>query len=255
MRARWEGVRADLLRSVSTLQAEREFKGIHEPVLDRFESPSALVAYLTSPSGNLDEKDRIYDALVRATQGHVAWSELATAMTWLGLWPALDAIYRRKLYRFRGASELVSTIGVCFSAAVARADLTRIRRLAATLTMNTERDLTDELKRRGKDEARRDGLPEDDRLVEERQVELRFLAEGSSEPQEIVALRTRLLPIVGRRDLDLVLAVVLGESQREAGAQLGLSHDVARKRYERALDRIRAAEGSVVPFQPKKVRL
>lgn len=77
---------------------------------------------------------------------------------------------------------------------------------------------------------------------------------GRSEPQEIAAIRARLLPIVGE-DVDLVLAVVLGESQREAGERLGLTHDVARKRYQRALDRIRDSEEMVVPFRPQNLRL
>ena len=255
MRGRWEGIRADLLLSVSNLQAERQFKGFQEAVIDRFESPLALVAYLTSPGGDLDEKDRIYGVLVSAVQRDAAWSELATSIVWLGLWPALDAIYRRKLRHFaRNPDELVSALSARFAAAVGRAELTRIRRLAATLTMNTERDVVQELRQKWKDEARRADLPDDDRLAEEREVESVFRTEGGTEAQEIAALRARLTPIVGR-DVDLVLAVVLGESQRDAGTRLGLSYDVARKRYQRALDRIRASEGVVVPFPPRKTRL
>lgn len=256
MRGRWEAVRVDLAHSVSTLQAEQQFNKIKDAAFDRFASPSALVTYLNDPGGDLDEKDWIYGALVTAVQTKVEWSDLAAAVIWLGLWPALDHIYRRRLRHFLPETDdLVSAISTCFTAAVGRADLTRIRRVVATLTMNTERDLTDELKRRWKDEARRADLPEDERLAEERQVKPQFLEVGASESQEIAALRARLLPIVGLRDVDFVVAIVLGQSQREAGARLGLSHDASRKRFQSALGRIRESEGAVVPFQPRKVRL
>ncbi|MFN7702522.1 MAG: hypothetical protein ACK5U8_31860, partial [Deltaproteobacteria bacterium] len=41
-------------------------------------------------------------------------------------------------------------------------------------------------------------------------------------------------------DAELLLAVlVLDETQREAGERLGLTHDAARKRFQRALGRLR----------------
>ena len=46
----------------------------------------------------------------------------------------------------------------------------------------------------------------------------------------------------GREDAALVIDVVVrGASQREAAAVRGLSHDAGRKRYQRALARLRAA--------------
>jgi hypothetical protein len=256
MRSRWEGVRADLLRSVTTLQAEQQFNQIDDAALERFTSPSALVAHLNDSDGNRDEKDRIYGVLVEAVQCRVAWSELATAILWLGLWSRLDGLYRWRLRDFLPEpDELVATIGFCFTAVIGRADLTRIRRMAATLSLNTKRDLTQALKRRWAETRRRADLPEDDQLAGQREVEPAFIASGGTEEQEIAALRARLIPIVGTRDIDLVLAVVLGETQKEAGARLGLSHEVSRKRYGRALDKIRAFENEVVPFPPRKVRL
>ena len=41
-------------------------------------------------------------------------------------------------------------------------------------------------------------------------------------------------------DADLVVAVVIvGEGQREAASRLGISHDAARKRYQRSMVRLR----------------
>jgi DNA-directed RNA polymerase specialized sigma24 family protein len=254
MRGRWKAIHDDLMRSVSTQAAEREFKENRSESLRRFESPLALVGYLTSKAGDPSEKNGIYFDLVTAVQGHCDWTELAMSILWLGLWPALDAIYRRKLRFFaRSPDELVSALCEHFAAAIGSADLEKIHRIASTLTMNAERRLVDDLRKRWRVEARHADLPEDDRLARQREV-VPALLEGRPGSQEIAALRARLLPLVGS-DVELVLAVVLGESQREAGERLGLTHDVARKRYQRALDRIRDSEAVVVPFRPQNLRL
>ena len=57
--------------------------------------------------------------------------------------------------------------------------------------------------------------------------------------EDVAVLRAWLEPIVGA-DAELLLAVlVLDETQREAGERLGLTHDAARKRFQRALGRLR----------------
>src|ERR1035437_3953205 len=144
MRRRWEGVHAALVHSTVSLSAEQEFRALKadEGRVDHFEGPSALVSYLRDRAGDLDEKDLIYGSLIRVIQGSSRLSDLATSLLWLGLWPGLDAIYRRNLRFFRGAPEdLVSELSELFTAAVHRADLSRIHRTAATLIRNTERDL------------------------------------------------------------------------------------------------------------------
>lgn len=46
--------------------------------------------------------------------------------------------------------------------------------------------------------------------------------------------------VVGK-DADLVIGAVLyGENHRELGGRLGLTHENARKRYQRAVKRLRA---------------
>ena len=63
---------------------------------------------------------------------------------------------------------------------------------------------------------------------------------GLSFAGELAALRARLVRVIGP-DADLVLAVlVLDADQREAAALLGLGHEAARKRFQRALHRLRA---------------
>ncbi|MBK8011733.1 MAG: hypothetical protein IPK13_10295 [Deltaproteobacteria bacterium] len=70
-----------------------------------------LVGHLTDRRGDLDEKDLIYAALVRSVQAGATEAELASALLWLGLWPGLDAIFRRRLSLYlRAPEELVSEI-------------------------------------------------------------------------------------------------------------------------------------------------
>ena len=261
MRATWEALKRSFVRSVGTLGAKSQFEEMKKRrgPLRRFDDAGALLAYLNTAGGDLDEKDAIYAALVRATQADGGDAGLATALIWLGLWPALDGIYRRRQRDFFGEPEaLVSEIGARFTAVVQGADLTRIRRPAATLVRNVDRDVREELKRRWADEARRADLPQerdddpnDEEATGDRREALvnpllrtRGVSELGQPPRldpdgDVEALRSLLVDIVGD-DADLVLgATVYGLTQREVGERLGLSHAAARKRYQRAVARIR----------------
>jgi len=185
-------------------------------------------------------------------------AELATTLLWLGLWPGLDATYRRRQRDFIKTPEaLVSEIGTIFTTVVHGSDLGRINRVAATLVRNVEREVREGLKRAWGEEARRASLPrEDDDDVHEsstgdlRRARRSFLlrTRGVSElgqppridvDADVTALRELLIDIVGD-DADLVIgAAIYGESQREVGERLGLNHEVARKRFQTALRRLR----------------
>src|SRR5438094_268135 len=139
MRAHWEALHESLMQAVRTLDAAQRFNEAKQRkrALARFADAISLLEYLTSKSGDLDEKDAIYAALVELVQVRGGEADVAMALAWLGLWPALDAIFRRRLRHFREASEeLVSEIASCFTSQVQRADLSRISRVAATLTRN-----------------------------------------------------------------------------------------------------------------------
>lgn len=236
-RAAWDDLRSEFLRTINTLTAEEEFRGARQEALAAFHGPSALIAYLASPGGDLDRKDAVYRDLVGAVQANVEWTELASAILWLGLWPGLDAVYRRRLKLFRQSpDDPVSVLGLSFTSAVQRADLSRIRRVAATLVMNTERNLVDELRRGWKQGANEEGR-DADRLEEvANEVQLRSGAPPDFVPGRLALADLRAeLSVVGD-DTDLLLAVlVLGETQREAADRLGIRHAAARKRFQRAL--------------------
>jgi RNA polymerase sigma-70 factor (ECF subfamily) len=128
--------------------------------------------------------------------------------------------------------------------AVHRADLSAIRRLAATLLLNVERDIRCGLRRAWAEQNLQVDLPvpEDlDAVMHGRLCRSSHLGlpPGASTDDETDLIRNYLARLVGG-DADLVVAVViLGEGQCEAAFRLGLSHDAARKRYQRAIQRIR----------------
>ena len=248
MRAGWEALHASLIRSVRSLTADKNFNTLKkiEPGFQRFTGPIGLLDYLTSKGGCLDDKDAIYRALVTVVQRGAPESKLATSLLWLGLWPGLDAVFRRALnFYFEAPEELVSDIGDRFTRSIHVADLTRIRRVAATLTRNTERDI-----RKGRLEARDTRLQhaafgEEERVLRAASQpgadELSMLGHtaGIAPEREIDEIRDWLTPIVSA-DADLVIgAAIYGEHQSELGDRLGITHSAARKRFQRAIKRIR----------------
>jgi DNA-directed RNA polymerase specialized sigma24 family protein len=244
VRARWEGLHAALVGSVTTLPAANQFQDLRrsEPALAPFDCAATLIAHLTRREGDLDRKDQIYAVLVRAVQARAPCSRLAHALLWCGLWPGLDRVYRRRLRYFaRDPDELTEAISVAFTALVGRIDLASVHRIAATLVRSTDRDVMYERQRVPIElAADATGLGEAPAWVAPAAREPDGIRPtGLSFAGELAALRARLAPVIGS-DADLVLAVlVLDTDQREAAALLGLSHDAARKRLQRALRRLR----------------
>jgi DNA-directed RNA polymerase specialized sigma24 family protein len=208
----------------------------------------SLLDYLHCEADNLDDKDRILAALVRSVHAGGAEVEVSEAILWLALWPGLDALYRRLWRHFRDAHEdLVSEIAVHFTLAIHRADLTRIRRVAATLLRNVERDVRSTLRRAREERARLVERPDHDDRHEGRhgvdpwsaRPSAFGISPGSDADQETSLLRDRLCQEIGAH-ADLVVAVVIvGERPREIADRLGTSPEAARKRCQRALDCLR----------------
>jgi RNA polymerase sigma-70 factor (ECF subfamily) len=231
--------------SVTTLQATSHFRDLRgsEPLLARFESGSTLLAYFAQQEADLDDKDRLYAALIRAVQSQAPWTRLAHTLLWCGLWPGLDRIYRRRVRYFRAEpADLTEAISVVFTMLVGRLNLARVHRIAATLVRNTDREIMDE-RRRMQDElshrvAMRHTAAWSRMLASAPDAGVEAPA-GRSLAGELAALREHLVPVIGA-DADLVLAVaVMDLDQHEAAKRLGITHDVARKRFQRALLRVR----------------
>lgn len=248
MRRTWEALHESLTRRANSLDSHQTFNTERQRwvELEPFEHPAAVVDFLNDKAGDRDHKDRVYATLVEVSQAEGKMC-LATALLVLGLWPGLDAIYRRNLKHHRNdPGELVSEIWDRFVTAVGRADLGRINRVAATLIRNTER-LVGWWRQRGwNEDAIKNELPEDDCLTRAEGSEQRpdisdlGLPPGLSFEQEAARLQAAIAKAVGD-DANLVIGTaVYGESHREAGERLGLSHANARKRYQRAVNRLRA---------------
>jgi RNA polymerase sigma-70 factor (ECF subfamily) len=253
MQAVWQALRSDLIRSIDTLKARRQFEVAKQgrPELQRFAEASSLLDYLHCKADDLDAKDRILAALVRSVHAGGAGAEVSKAILWLALWPGLDALYRRLWRHFRNAHEdLVSEIAVHFFLVVRRADLTRIRRVAATLLRNVERDVRSTLRRSREERARLVELPDCGDQHEGRHCVDPWIARGlrpsafgvppgADVDQETRLLRDRLCQEIGTH-ADLVVAVVIvGERPGEIADRLGISPEAARKRCQRALDSLR----------------
>ena len=247
MRALWQSLHANLVRSIESHSARQQFSSVRQawPALGRFSDQVGLLDFLHARDGNPGEKNAILEALVNEAQGGGAAAQHAVTLLCLGLWPGLDNLYGRLWRHFRAApDELVSAISEQFTMAVQRADLSGIRRLAATLLLNVERDIRCGLRRAWAEQNLLADLPAPDDLdaLMYRQVcrsSHLGLPSGADTDDQTDLIRNDLARLVGI-DADLVVAVViLGEGQCEAAERLGISHDATRKRYQRAIQRIR----------------
>jgi RNA polymerase sigma-70 factor (ECF subfamily) len=207
----------------------------------------ALVAFLTSRDGDLDEKDRLLASLIAMSQEAGIYADLASSLLWLSMWPALDHCYRRRLKHFsREPEELVALISVSFTTLVGRMDLNKVARVASTLALSTDRDVLNACKKRWEVERVRTDLPDEDdpggRPIGRRWGESPLVvAPKVSDEAQIDTVRTRLRRTVGD-DADLLINVAIaGYTVREIADRTGVKHETVRKRFQRAADRFRVA--------------
>ena len=170
--------------------------------------------------------------MVTGAQGVGPASDCALTLTLLALWPGLDAIRNRCLRRrISVPDDVASDLLARVTELIRGLDLTRVNQIAATLLRNVERDL---LRSVCRETARQQaGAP----------IEPDWIAAPPCWAELIhmrSELRRDLAALIGE-DADLVLGVALdGASQIEIGAALSLTESAARKRYQRATEKIRA---------------
>jgi RNA polymerase sigma-70 factor (ECF subfamily) len=221
------------MRSSSTLGFQQEFDAIrhnHEN-LTGFPDPGAVLDMLHGRSCSAETKNCILISLIKAAQTEMSGADCALNLVLLALWPGLDAIMRRSLRRKLGCTdELPSEILARATEAIRCLDLGRVNWIATTVLRNIERDIVRACQR----EARR----------QQQQVEIK-----SNEPAANLfagecgisrdLLHDEIRRIIGP-DAWLVIRVAIeGFSQTEAAVELGLSESAARKRYQRAIGRLR----------------
>jgi len=231
----WHEIRDHLMRTSSTLSFQRSFVAIlrSQKPLAAFRDPSAILDTLHRRSGESEPKNLILAALVRAARGPGPAADCALSLLLLALWPGLDAIRRRSVWRRIGRpDEIASDILARTTEAIRGLDLQRVTRVAATVLRNVERDMI-RARQREADFQNLVSDTEPDDLTGE--------PIGQDPALSHAQLQDDMQRLVGA-DARLVTRVAIeGFSQAEVAIELGLSEAAARKRYQRATQKLREA--------------
>lgn len=235
MASSWDGIRNRLIRDTSNLEFHRTFgdiRRLHE-AFTPYSDPAALLDSLRRNGGRAEQKNELLAQLVRIAQSNTSRSDAALILMLLALWPGLDAVRRRSLWRKIGsADEVTSEILARATGAVRGIDLQRVTQVAATILRNIERDML------------RARMREDLRQKEVSETDPDQLADDHSNSQAVASSRILIGDIVRLigADATLVIRVALdGLTQTEVAGELGISESAARKRYQRAIRRLRDA--------------
>ncbi|MFW8636602.1 RNA polymerase sigma factor [Cribrihabitans pelagius] len=231
----WHEIRDHLMQSSSNLHFQRSFDAVRreQAALSAFRDPAALLDGLHRTPGDHGQKNVILTALVRAAQADGPASDCALTLLLLALWPGLDAIRCRSIWRRLGtADEVASDVLARTTVSVRSLDLGRVNWIAATVLRNVERDMI---------------------RVRQRDTAREHLASGA-DPDEVAdsgdsgigatgyaRLNDAVRKLLGDDALLVIRVAIEGFSQAEAGAELGLTEAAARKRHQRAMRRLHAA--------------
>lgn len=201
-----------------------------------FADVPSLLGFLNGRDGSAAAKNRALRALVATTQFETDAGETSTTLLLLALWPGLDAARSRLRRRFpEHRDELEVELPGQLTVAVRDLDLSRVDRIASTLLRNLERDCTRAMIRL--DQERPAKRPVED-VIDLLRNPPEFATPTPGHMADVAALRGRLQDVLGADTYLVLLIVVGGCSQREAAAVLGISHDGARKRFQRAVTRL-----------------
>jgi len=223
----WSALHAQLVRNVNRHSSTPKFIALFltEDPFTAFRDPTHLFGWLHDRSRDPAAKNDVLVNLLRAAGGNDSAGDLAVELLLLALWPGLCVIrYRlRPLCRnFTLDADLLGGLSAC----IRDARPGRINWVAATLLRNLERDLRREY-------IRDDGWSQ-------ASVDLDLVGHTLSGP-EVECPEAILAAAHAAQGMDgLLLAAVhvAGFTQKEAAERLGLSHEVARKRCQRALARL-----------------
>jgi RNA polymerase sigma-70 factor (ECF subfamily) len=231
----WHEIRDHLMHSSFTLSFQRSFNTLRraKDPLAPFRDPAALLDGLHRAPGDPDDKNLILSALVEAAQNDGSASDCALTVLLLALWPGMDAIRRRAIWRRIGsADEIASDVLARTTEAVRGLELGRVNRVAATVLRNVERDMVRARQR----DAARDSLASD---IEPDDVPADQA--GRQPAAEDAHLQDDLRKLIGADAVLVIRVAIEGFSQVEVAGELGLSEAAAWKRYQRAMRKLRDA--------------
>ena len=231
----WHEIRDHLMHSSSILNFQHHFDAIGRTSgpLGSFGDPAALLDALHVGGRAPDEKNQLLVALVRVAQSDGETADCALTLMLLALWPGLDAVRRRSIWRRIGTrDEVASEILARASEAIRGLDLQRVNWIAATILRNIERDMARACQRKAAQENLSSAIEPDDIPAEQA---------GCWPTVEDAHFGDDLRKLIGT-DAALVIRVAIdGFTQAEAAADLGIPMEAARKRYQRAIRRLREA--------------
>lgn len=229
----WHDFHGNLMHSSSALNFQRGFNTVRSrhPELTHFADPAALLDYLHRGDAPADKKNIVLSTLIRSAKSDNRAGDCALTLMLLALWPGLDGVFRRSRARRLGhVDELASEILARATTGVRNLDLTKVNWIAATILQNVERDVRRAYWRESLLQRQQDVFDPDTHGGRT------HAADADALPESLLA---KLTGLIGA-DADLVIRVVVdGYTQGEAGKNLGLSEPAARKRFQRALKRLR----------------
>ncbi|WP_147276402.1 sigma-70 family RNA polymerase sigma factor [Thalassococcus profundi] len=231
MYSNWSALRAQLVRSVNRHSALIHFcklfpSGGSAPTS---REPGQLLDWLQNKSVDPDAKNNVLTHLLRSAIGGETCSDLAAELLILALWPGLCVVRHRLRTLCRSGSldaDLLSGLAI----GIGSADPERVKRVAATLLRNLERDLRREYH----------GAHKTSRLDLHDIVSLHEPSDHTDGPEILMKAAEAAL---GEDGYLLTAVHIAGFSQKEAAEQLGISHDAARKRCQRAIARLQDSSG------------
>lgn len=236
MRTSWAALHASLSQALGRKSSEVDFGMIRQahPGLASFGSIAALMEHQHTPNSDPARRFHIVRTLVEAAQSEHPSRSTAHVIVTLALWPGLDAVFWRLRRGFPDhRDDLPADVLARASEAILGLDLDRVTTVTATLLRNVERDI-----RRNLIASRIIG--EGQRPIDDPMVDATAAAAAQCPTADTRALAD-LLGTIDPHDAQLLGRVfIVGETQEEAGRVLGLSPSAARKRYQRAIAKLRA---------------
>lgn len=232
MSSNWSALHAQLTRSVYRHSALTTFSTIlpSDEGPGGFRDPGQLLGWLHARGGDPETKNTVLAHLLRRASSDTAGNELAVELLVLALWPGLSMIrHRLRQIAPNGALELdlVSQLTINIRSANSQ----KIRRVAATLLRNLERDLRRAYLRDAHANASE---------FDADQINAELVDSDLDRPEVIAAAAAVAL---GGDGVLLTAVHIGGLTQKEAGERLGISHAAARKRCQRALRRLKELPG------------
>lgn len=236
MRAHWCALHFDFMQAANRLRFQTEFIAFRQghTALCDVRDPADLLDRLHGQGGDPDTRNAVLRALVLVAQGEAA-SQTAITLLMLALWPGLDAVHSRLCRDYpQDRSEIGGDIVAQMTFGIRHLDLAAVHRIAATLIMNSERDLRRAYLRVARQ--RHAAVPLEEGTVSGSAV-------APDDPIGSPWDWQQLLPPVLGRDTALFVRIIrLGETQAEAARALGLSYGSARKRHQRAMQKLTALQ-------------